>query len=109
MAESNEFAKIVDAINSYVAGQQAAVDEFKAKIESNNLILQGWVKEWDAFVMGLEPARSRVQALTGAETARVDSEIKVEELALQMARQELERFKALWAGISAKLKALTKL
>ena len=119
------YAAYADAIKSYTESQKAAVDAFGAQIQSNNTILQGWALEWDAYVKRLKPAELRIQAHEARsshfgrlvnryqaagqmEGQRVDAAIKVEQLHLSHMSSEIEKFKALWAGIEAKLDALVR-
>lgn len=123
--KAKTYSAFADAIRSYVMGQQAAVEAFGKQVDSNNTILQGWAIEWDAYLKRLKPAELRIaayearsghfgrlvqeyQAMIQSEGTRVDSDIKIEGLELQAMGQRLEEYKALWAGISAKLDALTK-
>lgn len=114
-----------NAIRAYVQSQQAAVEAFGTQVQSNNTILQGWAIEWDAYVKRLRPAELRIQAHEARsshfgrlvqelqtkgqiEGQRVDSDIKIEQLHLGHMSAEIEKFKAMWAGIQTKLDALTK-
>lgn len=123
--KAKAYAAYADALRAYVQGQAAAVDAFGKQVESNNMILQGWGLEWDAYLKRLKPVEMRIQAHEArsshfgrlvqqyqaqaqSEGARVESDLKVEGLWLEQSSQKLEYFKALWQGISTKLDALTK-
>lgn len=119
------YAAYADAIKSYVMAQQAAVEAFAKQIESNNIILQGWAIEWDAYLKRLKPAELRIQAHEArsshfgrlvqeyqakaqSEGTRIESDIKIEQLKLSHMDEEIKKFQALWSGIQTKLDVLTK-
>ena len=123
--KAKAYAAYADAIRAYVQGQAAAVDAFGKQIESNNTILQGWSIEWDAYLKRLKPAELRIEAFkardahlgtlvqeysakVAKEGARAEVDFKVEGLGFQESAQEIEQYKAIWAGIQTRLDALTK-
>lgn len=121
-AKAQVYTAYAQAINAYVQSQATAVDAYGKQVESNNVILQGWNIEWDAYVKRLKPAELRIQAHEARSShfgrlvqkyqadiqnasAEADAEAKMSASWLQWAANQVEQYKAALQAAAANAQA----
>jgi hypothetical protein len=122
-AETKAYAAWVDNVKNTVDAQKVAVDSFGEHVKSKALNVNRYSALWDGYGKQVDAAKVRVMAheaetsLFGQMVSRYQAEaqskqaltkldIETEQMGLQYASVDLDRFKAEWAGIQTKLNAI---
>jgi hypothetical protein len=124
--KADTYASEMRGIETGVNAQQAAVQAWATQVEAEKTRIDAWAKEWDGYSAKMGAQTSKAQVLNSyaqvfaermrgygleisAEQSRVAAEAQVAQQLIDLSRLDIDRYRAEWDGIRAKLGAVGQL